>query len=79
MRPLPSVVFCAVALVAVACSDARPVADVQAERRQSAVVSAAVESDSATQPDDLVDLTVYFRDGDGRSARLAPVTREVPV
>jgi hypothetical protein len=31
------------------------------------------------QPDDLVDLTIYLREGDGPSARLEPVVREVPV
>jgi hypothetical protein len=33
----------------------------------------------AVQSDDVVDLTVYYRSGNGSSAYLVPVTREVPV
>jgi hypothetical protein len=42
-------------------------------------VAATTEATPTIQPDDLVDLTVYFREGSGAGAYLVPVTREVRV
>jgi hypothetical protein len=41
--------------------------------------SAAPEGTPTIQPDDMVDLTVYFREGSGAGAFLVPVTREIDV
>ncbi len=68
------------AAVAVAgCSAAAPDGDSAASEAAAAVRSAAVVSEAATQPADVVDLTVYFREGTGAAAHLVPVTRQVPV
>lgn len=60
----------ACALLLAACTAADP-ASVQHATSPTA--------DAALQPDDLVDLTLYFRSGEGHNAYLEAVTREVGV
>ena len=38
-----------------------------------------LEAEATTQPEDLVDLTIYYRHGSGPAAYLTPVIREIPV
>lgn len=67
MRRVATVVACGLLLAA--CAPADP-----AHVRQAPVPSPGV-----FQADDVVDLTLYFRSGEGSSAHLEPVTREVDV
>jgi hypothetical protein len=48
-------------------------------RSEAPSMNRVVAAESTMQPDDRVDLTVYFRSGRGEEAHLAPVTREVAV
>lgn len=66
----------AVAALAAGCTGAPTVGE---KTPASAELDVAVASEMATQPADLVDITVYLRSGRGADARLVPVRREVPV
>jgi hypothetical protein len=73
---MPSpVALLACALLLAAC-DGADLARVQERATPAAVPETA---SPALQPDDLVDLTLYFRSGEGHDAYLEPVTREVDV
>ncbi|HVM15910.1 MAG TPA: GerMN domain-containing protein [Egibacteraceae bacterium] len=64
------------ALLTVACT-ALP--DGSAAGPDSSPAAGTVSAEPTMQPDDVVDLTVYFRRGEGEGAHLVPVTRETSI
>nr|MBA2529023.1 hypothetical protein [Euzebyales bacterium] len=63
-------ILLAAALLGAACTDALPSSDAVTSRKAAAAASEAVEAEARTQPADRVDLTLYFRRGQGRAAHL---------
>ncbi len=71
--PRPSALVLVLALLVAACSGAEP-----AELRRIATPPNANDTaEGLLQADDVVDLTLYFRAGEGQHAHLEPVIREV--
>ena len=66
------VVVIGVVLALVACTDEQPAPVTPAN-------TAAIQAESTPQAPDLVDLTIYYRHGNGEDAHLEPVKREVEV
>jgi germination protein M len=82
VRPrLLALLLTGVLLVASACSTDEPASEQLSTPAAAPPGPVAVNAspEATLQPDDLVDLTLYFRVGDGSSAHLEPVVREVPV
>lgn len=63
-------------VLAVACS---AVPDGTAAEPQRSPTEGPVMASPTMQPDDVVDLTVYYRSGDGDEAYLVPVTKETSI
>lgn len=64
---------CALIVSLAACTSEQPIA------ATPTVDADAMRAEATPQPSDMVDLTVYYRNGRGENAFLTPVVREVPV
>jgi hypothetical protein len=74
-RTLAGALVALALLLAAACSPSAP----EALPTTASATAAALATPPPMQPEDLVDLTIYLRSGEGASAHLEPVVREVEV